>query len=241
MRHGTIDQHAKRSNFYHLDPRAKVVAIIFFVVVVALLRDIWPLIISLLLVLSSLLLSNIPFRHLAKRYAIAFPFVFFASMSLYFYSGLMPSLAMFIRISTCVLLLILLSSSTPFFDLLKASQRLKIPKLMLTLLMFLYRYIFVLTEEYQRMKIARKARAFSGGRHLFDRKGMHAISSTAGMVLVRAYQRGVRIYDALLSRGYNGEIKTLTEMRFKGIDYAFCANMILFSSFILWIDWMVIG
>lgn len=241
MRHGTIDQHAKRSSFYNLDPRAKVVGIIFFIVVVALLRDIWSLIISLLLVISLLSISNIPLRHLAKRYAISLPFVFFASISLLFYSGLLPSLAMFIRISTCVLLLILLSSSTPFFDLLKASQSLKIPKLMLTLLMFLYRYIFVLTEEYQRMKMARKARGFKGGKHLLDRKGMHTLSSTAGMVLVRAYQRGVRIYDALLSRGYNGEIKTLTEMRFKGVDYAFCANMILFPLFLIWIDWVVIG
>lgn len=241
MRHGTIDQHATRSSFYGLDPRAKVLAIIFFVVVVALLTDILPLITSLLLVVSLLLVSNIPLRHLAKRYAIALPFVFFASVSLYLYNGLSPSLAMFIRVSTCVLLLILLSSSTPFFDLLKASRHLKFPRLMLTLLMFLYRYIFVLTEEYQRMKMARKARAFKGGKHLLDRKGMHTISLTAGMVLVRAYQRGVRIYDALLSRGYNGEVKTLTEMHFKAIDYTFCANLMLFSSFILWVDWMVIG
>jgi cobalt/nickel transport system permease protein len=148
---------------------------------------------------------------------------------------------MFIRISTCVLLLIMLSSSTPFFDLLKASQRLRVPKLMITLLMFLYRYIFVLTEEYQRMRMAQKARGRKRGKNLFDRKGMHTISQTAGMVLVRAYQRGVRIYDALRSRGYSGDIKTLTQMRFRGVDYAFCANMIFFSVFILWIDWMVIG
>jgi len=241
MRHGTIDQHAKHSSIYGLDPRAKVIAIIFFVVIVALLTDIFPLIISFILVISLLIISKIPIKHLVKRYALTLPFAFFASLSMFFYSGQMIALAMFLRISTCVLLLILLSSSTPFFDLLKAAHRLKVPKLILTLLMFLYRYIFVLTEEYQRMRIARKARAFKGGKHLFDRKGMHALSNTAGMVLVRAYQRGVRIYDALLSRGYDGEIKTLTKMRFKGIDYMFCANLMLFSSFVLWMDWMVIG
>lgn len=91
------------------------------------------------------------------------------------------------------------------------------------------------------MKMARKARGFKGGKHLFDRKGMHTISQTAGMVLVRAYQRGVRIYDALISRGYDGEIKTLTKMRFKGVDYAFCAILFIFSSYVLWMDWMVIG
>jgi cobalt/nickel transport system permease protein len=241
MRHGTIDQYAKRSSFYALDPRAKIIAIIFFIVVVALLSDLLPILISFILVLFILIISNIPAKHLLKRYALALPFVFVASLSLYFYSGLSASLAMFIRISTCVLLLILLSSSTPFFDLLKASQRLRVPKLMVTLLMFLYRYIFVLTEEYQRMRMAQKARGRKRGKHLFDKKGMHTISQTAGMVLVRAYHRGVRIYDALRSRGYSGDIKTLTHMRFKSVDYAFCANMIFFSVFILWIDWMVIG
>jgi cobalt/nickel transport system permease protein len=148
---------------------------------------------------------------------------------------------MFLRISTCVLLLIILSSSTPFFDLLKASQRLKVPKLFLTLLMFLYRYLFVFTEEYQRMKMARKARGFKGGRHLLDRKAMHTISSTAGMLLVRAYNRGTNIYDALVSRGYDGEIKTLTKFRFRSLDYTFSANIILFSFFLLWMDKLVIA
>ncbi len=241
MRHGTIDQYADRSSFYGLDPRAKIIAIIFFIIVVALLTDLIPLIISFVLLLSFLLISNLPAKHLLKRYALTLPFIFIASLSLFFYSGSSASIAMFIRISTCVLLLILLSSSTSFFDLLKASQRLKVPKLMITLLMFLYRYIFVLTEEYQRMRMAQKARAGKRGRHLFDRRGMTAVSQTAGMLLVRAYERGVRIYDALRSRGYNGDIKTLTRMRFSGADYAFCANMMLFSVFILWIDWMVIG
>lgn len=241
MRHGNIDQHARASSFFSLDPRAKILAIIFCVVIVALLRDLIPLIISLSLALSILIISNIPLKHIVKRYLIAFPFAVFASLSLLLYSGLWISLAMFLRVSTCVLLLILLSSTTPFFDLLKASQRLKVPKLIIVLCMFLYRYIFVMNEEYQRMKMARKARGFKGGKHLFDGKAMHVISSTAGMVLIRSYNRGVRIYDALLSRGYDGEIRTLTELRFKKIDYAFAMDLMLFSAFILWMDWLVIS
>ncbi|UCE74225.1 MAG: cobalt ECF transporter T component CbiQ [Methanomassiliicoccales archaeon] len=240
MRHVTIDRYASHSSFYRLDPRAKIIAIIFSVIVVALLTDLLPLLISLMLGILLLLMSNIPIRHIFKRYAIALPFLSFASISLYFYSGLLPSFAMFIRISTCVLLLILLSSTTPFFDLLKASQHLKVPKLILVLCMFLYRYIFVFTEEYQRMRIARSARAFSGGKHLLDKRGMQTISSACGMLLVRAYQRGIRIYDALLCRGYDGEIRTLTSLRFKAFDYAFCANLMMFSSFVLYVDRMVI-
>ena len=39
------------------------------------------------------------------------------------------------------------------------------------------------------------------GKHLFDKKGMQLISFTAGSVLIRAYERGNRMYTALVSRG----------------------------------------
>ncbi|UCF08649.1 MAG: cobalt ECF transporter T component CbiQ [Thermoplasmata archaeon] len=240
MKHGTVDQHARSSSFFHVDPRAKVVGFVFTVVVVALLRDLAPLLIVLVFVIFLILLSNIPPGHIFKRYTMALPFILIASASLYLYSGTITSLAMFLRVSSCVLLLVLLSSSTPFFDLLRASQRLGMPRLIIILMMFMYRYIFVFTEEYQRMRMARSARGFSGGKHLLDKRAMMALSSTAGMLLVRAYQRGTRIYDALLCRGYDGKIRTLTNMHLAPMDIAFSCDVMLFSLFILWIDWLVI-
>jgi cobalt/nickel transport system permease protein len=139
-----------------------------------------------------------------------------------------------------VLALIILSSTTPFFDLLKGFQRLKVPKIFIILLMFTYRYFFVFIEELHRMKLARKSKGFHGGKHLFDKQGMKTISFTAGMVLVRAYQRGVRIYDSLMARGYTGEIKTLTELKFKNIDYSFCLIFVSISIILFYYDWIVI-
>jgi cobalt/nickel transport system permease protein len=240
MQHSTIDQHANESTFKPFDPRAKIIAIIFFVVIIAVLRDFITLFFGLIFILSVQLFSKVPARHYIKRYSLAFPFIIFAALTLYFVNSMIASISMFIRISTCVLALIILSSTTPFFDLLKGFQRLKVPKIFIILLMFTYRYFFVFIEELHRMKLARKSKGFQGGKHLFDKQGMKTISFTAGMVLVRAYQRGVRIYDSLMARGYTGEIKTLTELKFKNIDYSFFLIFISISIILFYYDWIVI-
>ena len=71
------------------------------------------------------------------------------------------------------------------------------------------------------MKLARKARGFRGGKHLFDKRGMRMIANTAGMVLVRAYERSIRIYDALSMRGYDGTVKTLRVLHLSPLDIVF--------------------
>lgn len=176
-----------------------------------------------------------------KRYLLAFPFILFAAISLYFSTNFVTSGLMFIRISTCVFTLILLSSSTLFFDLLKGLQSLKIPNIIIVLLMFTYRYFFVFIEEKERMRLARKARGFHGGSHLFDRFSMKIISYTIGMILIRAYERGLRIYDALINRGYTGRIKTINEMKIRYVDVLFCSFFIIFSFLLAYVEWIVLS
>ncbi|MEW5759764.1 MAG: cobalt ECF transporter T component CbiQ [Candidatus Thermoplasmatota archaeon] len=233
MKHYSIDQYAINSSFYALDPRAKIVSLLFFVLVIALIHELKALIIAFFSVFIMIAISRVPILHITKRYIIALPFIFFAFLSIYFYSGIYNAILIFLRISVCVLTLILLSTTTPFFDLLNALQKLKIPKLFIVMLMFTYRYFFVFVDELERMKIARKARCFSFGKSFFDKYSMKIISFTCGMVLVRAYDRGTRIYDALKSRGYDGNIKTIKNFCFKHYDYVFIAIIFFVSFFII--------
>ena len=156
------------------------------------------------------------------------------------YQNLLMFFTMFIRISTCVLALLLISCTTPFFDILKGLQSLKMPGIFVILLMFTYRYFFVFVEESHRMKLARKSKGFSGGKHLFDRDGMKTISYTAGMILIRAYKRGIHIYDALLSRGFNGRIKSLTQLKITILDIIFFMVFITTGGLFFYFDWLVI-
>lgn len=238
MKHKSLDEYALLSPFERIDPRAKIAGILFFIVSVTLITHFLPLLFSLMFILSLMALSRIPPAHYLKSYSIAVPFAFFAGLSMSLTKDLNTGVLMFLRISVCVLALAVLSSTTRFFDLLKGFQKLRMPRIFVHLLLFIYRYIFVFEEEYERMKIARRARGFRGGRHLFDKTAMRTLSATAGMLLVRAYQRGIRIYDALVSRGYDGykgDLKTLKKFHMGAKDYTFSLLLVIFPLFILFI------
>ena len=240
MRHGTIDQNATLSRFYFLDARIKIISILIFVVVVSLLREKYSLTVAVLFIVLLIIISKIPLIHFIKRYCYAFPFILFASLSLFLTNNIQAGFYMFIRISTCVLALLFLSSTTAFFDLLKGLQKLKIPNIIIVLLMFTYRYFFVFIEEKDRMTLARKSRGFHTKSHLFDKRTMQVIAYTIGMILIRAYERGLRIYDALKVRGYEGTVKTLTKMQIKPIDYIFCFIILSLSTLLVYIEWIMI-
>ena len=97
---------------------------------------------------------------------------------------------MAMRISNSVLALIVLVSTTPFFEMMSAFRWFRMPKLLANLMLFTYRFIFVLRDESDRMKMARKARGFSGGRHILEKRAFQTISNTIGMVFVRSSQKG---------------------------------------------------
>ncbi|MDD1768343.1 MAG: cobalt ECF transporter T component CbiQ [Methanomassiliicoccales archaeon] len=212
MRHHEIDQYAKQSPLSRFDPRVKIVSTIVLVVSMAFLTGLYPLLICLGFLFALVAISNVPWKHLGKSYLMAFPFVLFASITVLLTSGPEHGMSMFLRVTNSLLALILLVSTTPFFDVLKSLRWFRVPTIISSLLLFTYRFIFVLLDELERMKIARKARGFEGGRNILQKDALRIIAYTAGMVFVRSNTRAGNIYDALRSRGYDGEIKTLNKL-----------------------------
>lgn len=227
--HDEIDRYAKISRFYVFDPRVKLASAISFIVVVSFIREALPLWIALTFVLVLIETSGVPLRHVGESYLLAFPFIFFAALTMWLTSSATNGLLMGMRISTSVLALLLLISTTPFFDMLRSLRWFRVPPLICNMLLFTYRFIFVLLDEFDRMMMARRSRGFSGGRSLMDRSAFATISNTIGMVFVRSNQRAGRIYDALLGRGYSGEIRTLTVLRARGRDVAYGACFAMVS------------
>ena len=69
---------------------------------------------------------------------------------------------------------------------------------------FMYRYLFVLVDEAMRLQTARDARSVGAGRTLFWRAKV--LGGMIGCLFIRSYERSERIYAAMLSRGYAGEV-----------------------------------
>ncbi len=104
---------------------------------------------------------------------------------------------------------VLLTSTTPALSLLAALRSLKIPEILVTVVLLMYRYLFVLVEEAQRMLRARAARSASvgpdsGGSLIWRAK---SAGSMVGSLFLRTLDRSERIYMAMLARGYDGEIR----------------------------------
>jgi cobalt/nickel transport system permease protein len=224
LKHAFLDEYSGlRSPVHRLDPRAKLLGFAVLIVVCVTtppgLYAAFAAYLGLELVL--LWLSRLPLKHVARRMLIVLPFILVVAAFIPFFDkgggsynlgpvrisahGLLVLWNVAAKSTVSVLAVILLSSTTPFADLLRGMERLRMPRLLVALLSFTYRYIFVLVDEAQRMRRARDSRGWSG-KWLWQAK---VIGHMIAALFLRSYERGERVYAAMLARGYDGGLRTL--------------------------------
>lgn len=94
----------------------------------------------------------------------------------------------------CVGLLIL---STPFFEILEALRWFRLPAVLVDTLAYMYRYLFLLFDEYSAMKASARVRGGYAGYKV----GMKTSGLIAAQIFLRAYDRAERISHAMKARG----------------------------------------
>lgn len=106
---------------------------------------------------------------------------------------------------------LLLAFTTPFHDLVDGLRELRVPKIIISIISFMYRYLAVLSDEGGRMLRARDARAAAGeGRSGGSIRWRAAVTGRmVGSLFLRAYERSERIYAAMQARGFEGEFRHL--------------------------------
>ena len=82
-----------------------------------------------------------------------------------------------------------------------ALRGLHVPERLVRLFVLTVRYVAVIREEVQRRGEAMRARGFRAGS---NRHSWRSYGNLIGMVLVRALERGQRVEEAMLCRGYDG-------------------------------------
>lgn len=158
-------------------------------------------------------------RYLLKRCLAAAPFVA-AALLLPFLSG-MPNgnaLALAVGIKACaaVLLLSALAATTPIDDTLRAVGALGAPRSLVLTTTLMYRYLFVLLDEWRRVSRARECRSCGGP----AAAGFRLRANQIAAVFVRGWERGERVAAAMILRGFAGELPTLRRRRFALSDWA---------------------
>lgn len=105
---------------------------------------------------------------------------------------------------------LLLTFTTPFHDLLDALRELRLPRIMVAIIGFMYRYLAVLGDEAQRLMRARAARsavATGGGAGGSLAWRARVTGNMVGSLFLRSYERSERIYAAMLARGFEGTFR----------------------------------
>ncbi len=226
-----------------IDPRIKISCAFFFIfLVVSGNLNMISFSAFFLVLLSIAAISRVSLSFLFRRSLVIIPFAVFVAIFLPFFSGGETVTVVGIPLSIeglerfenvvmkaflSVFCVALLAKTTEFSELLKAFEELRIPKIMVVLVSFTYRYFSVILEEAKRMKIARDIRSRKGN-FLWQ---VRTLGTIVAQLFIRSYERSERIYQAMMTRGFTGEIKTLRQFDVTGRDLVhgagFCLLVVL--------------
>lgn len=180
-----------------------------------------------------LLLSLTGFPVIKWMRRISLPALFVAFMSaaaalVNFWSGrptaAMDGAVLFLRALSAIVLIGSAVYSMSLGEFLFSLKALGFPEPLVNLVGFTIRYANVLVEELSRMNMARRARGCAEGRSFWNMAAMAVLGHTVAALFLRSYERSEKVYRAMLSRGYGGNMKSLYPAgRPKKSDFAFGA------------------
>ena len=201
---------------HHLDSRVKLIGTVLFVlIVIATPPGAWRYFGVEGIFLSFVIgLAGLPPRELARRWLGLFLLVGFLTIMVapahparVRYGLAVVAASILIRNGLALLTMLVLAGTTPFPKLLSALRKLGVPPVLVATLQFMDRYRYVLLDELSRMAIARRARSFHRGNSL----SWSLLGGLIGMLFLRTFERGERVHDAMIARGWSGVIRNLDD------------------------------
>ncbi len=223
------------SVIHRLPPETKVAAHLAFVVAVVLTprAQIWAFAVHLVLLLGVVSLSEVPFGFFVKRLGVEIPFVLFALFLPFLgggpdvsvaglqlsREGLWGSWNILAKATLGVGASVILVATTEIPDLLRGLDRLRVPKVITAIAGFMVRYLDVIAGELRRMRTAMAARGYQP-RWIGQ---VRALATAGGALFIRSYERGERVHQAMLARGYTGRMPDLGSVPARGGDWGMAA------------------
>jgi cobalt/nickel transport system permease protein len=211
------------SPLHRLDPRAKLITTLAFIVTVVsfdkyALSALIPFFIFPIVQIS---VGGLPPGYLLRKILLVSPFavligifnplmdreILFQIGSINVSGGWLSFFSILTRFLLTVTAALILIATTGFNAVCMALARLGVPRPFVVQLMFLYRYLFVLTDEAARMVRAISLRSFNS-----SGMGFKTFVSMMGHLLLRTMDRAQRIHMAMLCRGFDGHIRIIRSM-----------------------------
>ena len=219
------------SPLHRLDPRSKILAVLGLVLFLVLSSHGLALKLpaAAAFLVAMILFSRVPLGYCLRHAGLVLPFSLMAVGAALLgkwvwaaeFSGRMSTVSAAAAIVgksyLSALAVLLLAATTRLSDLLHALERFRVPGAFLMIVHFLYRYLFVLSEEAQHMRYAHRSRGAGRGWPL----RWQAVAAAIAVLFVRSYARAERIHRAMLARGFAGVLPTRHRFQWQARDFLF--------------------
>jgi len=211
----------EHSPIHRLAPEVKVVVAfgVVFCVAITPREVLWAFGVYLAVIVGLIWVSKVPPRFIALRLLALTPFVLFALFIPFISSGETVEIAgltlsieglwgawnILIKALIGGTVSIVLTATTEVPEILRGLGVLRVPAVLTSIATFMIRYLELVADELGRMRVAMTARGYDP-RWLSQAR---PIASSAGGLFIRSYERGERIHDAMLARGFTGVMPVL--------------------------------
>lgn len=202
-----------------LDGRVKTIIFFAAIIITTILTNLYLIIGMLFIAIIAYSKLNLPWRDLRIRLYMPFAIAWLVFLNMLFTYGHSPikvftlgaisitayhegfalGVLILFRIIASIALCSVLSFSTPMIEILETLRLLKIPGTIIDLAAMMYRYVFIIQDTATSMHDAQLSRM--GDKVNWLQKVTDA-GKLATHVLVKSLDRSVKVYNAMLSRGY---------------------------------------
>lgn len=224
MHHVILERWSRRQSFLHSrDPRVKIAALLVFLLLVATTRSTAYVAYAgyAILLLATLAAARLPMVPLLLRAGLVLPFSIVFALVSWASGDFDRAISLILRSCLSATAVLILVSSTRLPDLLRALSWFRVPGLLILIAQFLYRYLFVLSEQAQHMRLAASCRTGPTPSRNARQSRFSAATGALAVLFTRSYQRADGIHRAMLSRGFQGRFPALGATAFRVGDFVF--------------------
>lgn len=225
MHHVVLERWSRGSSPLHRrDPRAKVVALLAYLVVIATTthRDLPVAAAGFAVVLvAGVAAAGLPVAGALARSMVVLPFTLLFGAICWLAGDPARGVAIVVKSYLSALAVLVVVSTTPMPDLLHALERFGVPRFLLMVAQFIYRYLFVVSEEAQHMSKAALARGATASGLMARRERFQAAAGALAVLFARSYGRAEEVHRAMLARSFSGRFPALAARRSGWADLVF--------------------
>ena len=211
--HANVERWSRGTSPLHsVDARAKLGALLVFLTAIATTpeyvstsaRGPWIYGGYFALLLAAIAIAQLPLPGMLARAALVLPFSAVFALVTWWAGDARGALALGTKSFLSVLAALTLAASTPWVRVLDALATLHVPRPLILVIQFIGRYLFVVTDQASRMRMAALSRQGATRQPIRNARGFHAASGAVGVLFARSWERADGIYRAMLARGFTG-------------------------------------